>query len=190
MIVAWGCVVWWVYCCICDNGGAGEYKKQVRMDVVQKHGVKNNISPCHCHIPLPIMYIWRPSGRLGFVVGMGDVVDSATKHRGSSENMQVSQYIKENMLIKCISHLQIAAPPRHWCIKEDVGVGCGEGGRWQLWLMVPRGCTLLTRRWDLWITKSLFNKSINIYSPCCFCILSPMVLPWGVCNYFGLLQFL
>ena len=85
MIVAWGCVVWWVYCCICDNGGAGEYKKQVRMDVVQKHGVKNNISPCHCRIPLPIMYIWRPSGRLGFVVGMGDVVDSATKHRGSSE---------------------------------------------------------------------------------------------------------
>ncbi len=34
----------------------------------------------------------------------------------------------------------------------------------------------------LCMTKSLFNKSINIYSPCCFCILSPMVLPWGVCN--------
>jgi hypothetical protein len=34
----------------------------------------------------------------------------------------------------------------------------------------------------LCMTKLLFNKSINMYSRCNFCILSSMVLLCGVCN--------
>ena len=42
----------------------------------------------------------------------------------------------------------------------------------------------------LWMTKWLFNKSINIYSPCCFCTMLSKVLLGGVYNCFGVLQFL
>ena len=42
----------------------------------------------------------------------------------------------------------------------------------------------------LCMTKSLFNKSINIYLPCCFCTMLSTVLLWHVCNYFYVLQFL
>jgi len=40
------------------------------------------------------MFIRWPRGRFGLVVGVGDVVDSATKHHEFQKIFQVSQYIK------------------------------------------------------------------------------------------------
>ena len=43
------------------------------------------------------------------------------------------------MLIYTISHPHIASAPRRRCIKDARGIGCGEGGRWTVKSVAPRG---------------------------------------------------
>ena len=38
-----------------------------------------------------------------------------------------------------MSHPHIASAPRRLSIKDARGIGCGEGGRWMVKSVVPRG---------------------------------------------------
>lgn len=95
---------------------------------------ETNFSPFHRRIPLPTMYIWARSGKLGFVVGVDGVVGGVTKHRdGSEKYWREFKSSRQIMLIKCISYLAITSSPRQWCIFESHMAGWGW---WLVWVML------------------------------------------------------
>ena len=102
----------------------------------------------------------------GFEAADG-VLGGATKWSEVQKFCRWVKNIKQNMVLKSISHPHIAAPRRDWCNKEIWGVGNGESVMWQMQLMLLQGrrdvdAIASDGEWQicLWISQLIFTHLV------------------------------
>jgi hypothetical protein len=85
----------------------------------------------------------------------GSCKGSSHKASADSKLAEVRSNHQAKHVDKTMSHPHIASAPCRCCIKEAQGIGCGEGGRWTVKSVVPRGghCDNVNVSMGWWVTN-------------------------------------
>jgi hypothetical protein len=111
----------------------------------------------------------------------GSCDESSHEALMDSKLAEVRSYHQAKHVDKTMSHPHIASASCRRCIKEAQGIGCGEGGRWTVKSVAPRGgrCDDVD---GMVSNKHIVNWSVGNRSPYCFCTLLSRAQPRCACK--------